>query len=110
MVSPIGLLVVSQNMCLNCGHEDHENDHPCPSCGFRLSDVITKQEQNKSDKKLLTLARDALAKGTCRRGLTIINYVLARRFSPIAFDIKIQFLEHLGFNESIARMINRRNG
>ena len=53
-----------------------------------------------SDDALLALAREAFALGTCRRGLTIANYVLQRNtHCQEATQIKVQFVEHLDRQE-----------
>jgi hypothetical protein len=53
-----------------------------------------------SDDALLVLAREAFALGTCRRGLTIANYVLRRNtHCREAQQIKAQFVEHLDRQE-----------
>ena len=61
-----------------------------------LQEVLTDSQLAMPDEALLAWARDAFALGTCRRGLTIVNYVLRR--SPHceeASSIKGQFIEHL---------------
>jgi predicted RNA-binding Zn-ribbon protein involved in translation (DUF1610 family) len=102
IVSPIGPLVLKANMCLNCGHEGHSGDSPCPSCGAVLSEVLGAQEQTQSDEVLLEFARIGFQRGACRRGLTIVNFVLQRNpRSKEAWSIKGQFLEYLGFKQAL---------
>jgi hypothetical protein len=58
---------------------------------------------NKSDDQLLQVARDAFLCGTCRLGLSVINYVLRR--NPLcadAHDAKRAFVEHLDANGAFA--------
>jgi hypothetical protein len=58
---------------------------------------------NKSDDELLQVARDAFFRGTCRMGLSVINYVLQRNpRCADAHDAKRAFVEHLDTNGAFA--------
>jgi hypothetical protein len=98
VVSPTGPLIVKPGMCLQCGHEGHAEDQACPECSASLDEVLPVAERSASDEALLQAARDDFALGTCRRGLTLVNFVLARNpRNGEAWSIKGQFLQHLGF-------------
>lgn len=106
IVSPVGPLgAPSAKTCLHCGHEIQRIEQRCVACGTLLSQVLTPEEQDAPEAQLLEDAKQAIATGTCRRGLTIVNFVLRRnRRSEEAWDIKSQFLEHLGFYTSLATL------
>src|SRR5437764_1468054 len=98
VVSPLGPLLLAPAMCLNCGRLDHAGEAPCPGCGFALADAISPGDRILTDEVLLQKARECFALGTCRRGLTIINFVLQRNPQcQEAWSIKGQFLGYLGF-------------
>jgi hypothetical protein len=103
IVSPIGPLGAPRaKTCLHCGQAIVSVDQPCGACGTLLSQVLTPEERAASEAQQLQSARQAFATGACRRGLTIVNLVLQRnRRSQEAWDIKGQFLEHLGFRAAL---------
>ncbi len=48
------------------------------------------------------MAREEFARGTCRRGLTLVNHVLQRNpLSAEAWSIKGQFFEYLGYQRAL---------
>jgi hypothetical protein len=103
IVSPIGpLLTPTADMCLQCGHRPVGIDQACRECGTVLSDLLGPAQRALSDDQLLMQARDAFVLGTCRLGLTIVNFVLQRNPQQSeAWSIKGQFLEYLGFQEAL---------
>ncbi len=107
IVSPVGPLgPPRRKTCLQCGHAVSGDDQPCGACGTVLSQVLSAEEQARSEPQLLRDAREAFAIGACRRGLTIVNLVLRRnRRSKEAWSIKSQFMEHLGFRQAHATVI-----
>jgi hypothetical protein len=69
---------------------------PCSACGASLAEVLAPDQLVGSEESLLQIARDCFAVGTCRRGLTIVNYVLrSHPRSSEASSIKTQFIEFL---------------
>lgn len=99
-VSPLGPVQIGLKTCLQCGAEGTAGETPCPQCGASLSEVLPASQREMSDDALLALAREAFALGTCRRGLTIANYVLQRNtHCQEATQIKVQFVEHLDRQE-----------
>jgi hypothetical protein len=85
-------------MCLNCGHPNVARETACPACSARLVEAMAASEEALPDEALLLVARDAFALGACRRGLTIVNFVLQRNPKCAeAWSIKGQFLQYLGF-------------
>jgi hypothetical protein len=102
VVSPTGPLILEPGMCLNCGQQGRGDDLPCLACSFSLSEVLPAAERGQSDEVLLESARAAFALGTCRRGLTLVNFVLRRNpQSGEAWSIKGQFLDYLGFRVAL---------
>ena len=103
VVSPLGpWLTPTPGMCLQCGHEGIVQGQACPSCGLSLSEVVSAAEAAQPDEELLLAARVDFARGTCRRGLTLVNHVLQRNpRSKEAWSIKGQFFEHLGFRRAL---------
>jgi hypothetical protein len=90
-------------MCLQCGHEGVADDRPCPSCGINITEeVLNAVDAARPDAELLEAAREDFARGTCRRGLTLVNHVLRRNpKSGEAWSIKGQFFQHLGFQRAL---------
>jgi hypothetical protein len=103
VVSPLGpWLAPTPGMCLQCGHEGAADGQPCPNCGIIIADVLGVEEASRTDEVLLLSAREDFARGTCRRGLTLVNHVLRRNpKSSEAWSIKGQFFEHLGFRRAL---------
>jgi hypothetical protein len=102
VVSPLGpWLAPAPGMCLQCGHEGVIDDRACPSCGICLAEVLGAGEAARPDEVLLESARADFARGTCRRGLTLVNHVLQRNpRSEEAGSIKGQFFEYLGYRRA----------
>src|SRR5438874_2705734 len=90
VVSPVGpLLAPEAGTCLQCGQQIGSEDQLCPACGTLLSEVLSPEEQARSEAELLQAARVGFALGACRRGLTIVNLVLRRNpASREAWSIK----------------------
>jgi len=99
IISPLGpWLAPTAKMCLQCGHDGPGDDQACPTCGIRIAEVLSAEEAERPDEELLNAAREDFARGTCRRGLTIVNHVLRRNpKSGEAWSIKGQFFQHLGY-------------
>jgi hypothetical protein len=103
VISPLGpWLLPTAGMCLQCGHQEVVDDQPCPSCGIRIVEVLSPEEAVRSEEDLLRMAREDFARGTCRRGLTLVNHVLRRNpESKEAWSIKGQFFQYLGFPHAL---------
>ncbi len=107
VMSPVGPLgAPGATTCLQCGHDGTGDTQPCPSCGNVLSQVLSDAELARPDRQQLDDARQAFARGTCRRGLTLVNLVLRRNpRSEEAWKIKAKLMEHLGFKNVYAAVI-----
>jgi hypothetical protein len=69
---------------------------------MRIAEVLRAEEAVRPDEELLQVAREEFARGTCRRGLTLVNHVLRRNpQSGEAWSIKGQFFEYLGFRRAL---------
>jgi hypothetical protein len=103
VVSPLGpWLAPAPGTCLQCGHEGVGDDTACPRCGTLLADVLAAAEAARPEDDLLRTAREEFARGTCRRGLTLVNHVLRRNpRSAEAWSIKGQFFEYLGYRRAL---------
>jgi hypothetical protein len=102
IVSVTGPLIVQPGMCLNCGQAGVAREAACSSCGAQLREAITAADEALPDDALLLKARDAFELGACRRGLTIVNFVLERNAKCAeAWSIKGQFLQYLGFRVAL---------
>jgi hypothetical protein len=103
VVSPLGpWRVPAPGMCLQCGREGLVDGQPCPDCGILLAEVLSPVVAGWTDEELLKAAREEFARGTCRRGLTLVNHVLQRSpQSGEAWSIKGQFFQHLGFQRAL---------
>jgi hypothetical protein len=89
-------------MCLQCGHDGVVDGEACLSCGLRIEEVLSAAEAAQPEEALLLAAREEFARGTCRRGLTLVNHVLRRNpRSGEAWSIKGQFFEHLGYRHAL---------
>jgi hypothetical protein len=103
VVSPLGpWLAPTAGMCLQCGQDGYVAGQPCSQCGMNLSETLSAREATRSDEELLQMAHDEFARGTCRRGLTLVNYVLQRNpRSGEAWSIKGQFFQHIGYQRAL---------
>jgi hypothetical protein len=103
VVSPLGpWLAPSAGTCLQCGHDGVAHAQACPSCGIHITEVLSAEDSVRTDEEVLLMAREDFARGTCRRGLTLVNHVLQRNpRSAEAWSIKGQFFEHLGFQRAL---------
>jgi hypothetical protein len=103
VVSPLGpLLAPAEGECLQCGHAGVVAGQACPSCGIRIEEVLGAAEAARPDEELLRAAREDFARGTCRRGLTLVNHVLRRNpRSREAWSIKGQFIQYLNYPQAL---------
>jgi len=102
-ICPLGpWLAPTDGTCLNCGHGEVLDGKACPNCGIRDAESLDAAAAGQSDAELLRIAREEFARGTCRRGLTMVNYVLQRNpRSGEAWSIKGQFFEYLGYRRAL---------
>lgn len=96
VVCPIGPEHVGPDTCVHCGGSSGPGDGPCPLCGFSITEVLTHEEMMKGDEELMEQVRREFLRGTCRRGLSIANYIL-RRNPQCAGARRVwgDFVEHL---------------
>jgi tetratricopeptide (TPR) repeat protein len=107
-VCPVGPLVPSDALCLNCGAAyPAEVDNPtCGACGLARHGVAAALGVAVLPDDPLAAARDAFAKGLIRRGLAILNLALRRNPNlPEAWSVKCSFLDSLGFSQSKCTML-----
>ncbi len=104
VVSPIGPVRIGPRTCLQCGLEGSSGSTPCANCGCFLAMVLSEAQLRRPDAELLALAREAFAIGTCRRGLTITNYVLQRNpANAEANKIRSDFGDHLNHEKPFTK-------
>lgn len=96
VVSPAGPVSMTSTTCLHCSSSRVTMNRPCPDCGSPPMTDLTPSEIAHSDAELLALARKHFAAGTCRKGLTLINFVERRNpHCDEARKVRSEFLEHL---------------
>jgi tetratricopeptide (TPR) repeat protein len=108
-VCPVGPLVPTRELCLNCGgrYESDAADVKCGACGLsrRNCPAALGIEQSPASDPLAS-ASESFRQGLFRRGLAVLNLVLRDRAAfPEAWLLKAQFLNSVGFNRSAAEMI-----
>lgn|SRR5262245_60113224 len=103
VISPLGpWLAPTAGMCLQCGREGVDESRPCPACSILIAEVLSAADAARPDEELLRTSRAEFARGTCRRGLTLVNHVLRRNpLSAEAWSIKGQFFEYLGYARAL---------
>ena len=99
-VCPMGPILPTPTACLNCGGAlPLRSVAACPRCGLTHDETrsLLGIRTEWSTEVALQAARDAFARGLCRRGLGIVNYVLQRDPTAVsAWEIKYQFYQMLG--------------
>jgi tetratricopeptide (TPR) repeat protein len=107
-VCPVGPLVPSDSVCLNCGtaYPPGADNPSCSMCGLARDAVALSLGVTAMPDDPLAAARDALARGLIRRGLAILNLALGRNPNlPEAWSVKCSFLDALGFAQSKCTML-----
>ncbi len=107
-VCPVGPLVPSDSVCLNCGSAYAGEADPlcCGACGLPRDGVAAVLGVVSVPDDPLAAARDAFAAGLIRRGLAILNLALRRDLGLAeAWSAKCSFLDALGFRKTKVTML-----
>jgi tetratricopeptide (TPR) repeat protein len=107
-VCPLGPLVPSESLCLNCGAEYATvgENASCCACGLPRRGVLTALGLDTVSDDPLAAARDAFRRGLIRRGLTILNLALQRDAGLAeAWSLKCSFLDSLGYARTKCAML-----
>jgi tetratricopeptide (TPR) repeat protein len=102
-VCPVGPLVPSETVCLNCGatYPAGGENPTCGACGLPRQDVLAALGVEPVPDDLLAAGRDALRIGLVRRGLALLNLALQRDPSLAeVWSIKCSFLDAMGFTKT----------
>jgi tetratricopeptide (TPR) repeat protein len=111
-VCPVGPLVPSPGLCLNCGNRYSSDaadaaDADCGACGLSRGAcpaALGLGEAHAVDP--ITNARATFAQGLFRRGMAILNQALQHGSELLeAWFLKADFLNSLGFNCAAAKML-----
>lgn len=99
VVSPLGPKDVGPDTCVHCGSPSDPGVGPCAVCGVSITEVLRREDMTRCDDDLMEQVRCEFSRGTCRRGLSIANYILQRnpRHSG-ARRVWADFVEHLDAN------------
>lgn len=109
-ICPVGPLVPSRGLCLNCGapYPSDAAVAPCGGCGLPrhacpaalgLTDSVATDP--------ITSARTAFAQGLFRRGIAVLNQALQDGIElRDAWFLKARFLNSVGFNRTAAAMLD----
>lgn len=109
-VCPVGPLVPTRGLCLNCGtlYSSDSADAVCGGCGLSrhacpaalgLTDAV-------SDDPIAS-SQAAFAQGLFRRGVAVLNQALQEGVELLeAWFLKSRFLNSIGFNRTAAEMIS----
>lgn len=99
VVSPLGPKDVGPDTCVHCGSPSVPGNTPCAVCGFSITELLGPEDMARSDDELMEQVRYEFSRGTCRRGLSIANYVLRRNPQHSgARRVRADFVEHLDAN------------
>jgi tetratricopeptide (TPR) repeat protein len=108
-VCPVGPLVPSLRLCLDCGAE-YTSEAPDAACGCGLSRQACVAALGLRDELTadpIASARADFAGGLFRRGIAIVNQALQDGIeSREAWFLKARFLHSLGYNRSAAAMLD----
>jgi tetratricopeptide (TPR) repeat protein len=107
-VCPVGPLIPSRELCLNCGnpYPSDAPDAPCGACGLSPSSCPAALGIADAPADPIRAAREAIAQGLFRRGMAILNSALQEGAElPEAWFLKAYFLNSVGFNRTAAEML-----
>jgi tetratricopeptide (TPR) repeat protein len=103
-VCPLGPLVPGDAVCPNCGASCAAAS--CPGCGLTRAAAIAFLGLDTLPSDPAATVRDLFDRGLYRRGLAILNHVLARDPAPEAlWLLKCTFLEGLGLHVHLLKML-----
>lgn len=107
-VCPLGPLVPSDGLCLNCGaaYPSAAEEAACPGCGLTRAGALAFLRLADVPPDPGAAARDLFGRGLFRRGLAVLNRALANdpaRETP--WLLKATFLEGLGLHAHLLRML-----
>jgi tetratricopeptide (TPR) repeat protein len=107
-VCPLGPLVPSTSLCLNCGtaYPGENDDCSCLSCGLPRNAVLAALGVEVVPDDPLAAAHDAFRRGLIRRGLAILNRALQDDAGLAdAWSLKCSFLDSLGYLHAKSTML-----
>lgn len=107
-ICPVGPLVPSRGVCLNCGGriEEEPRNAVCQACGLSRVDCESALGINELSSSFLETARAAFALGLFRRGLAVLNWALIDNAQSLeAWHLKSRFLHSIGFHRTASQMI-----
>jgi tetratricopeptide (TPR) repeat protein len=107
-VCPIGPLVPTNEVCLNCGaaYPPTTGNPSCGACGLPRDAVLSALGAASVSGDPRATARDAFSKGLMRRGMAILNGALRQDINLAdAWSIKCSLLDSLGFTKTKATML-----
>jgi tetratricopeptide (TPR) repeat protein len=106
-VCPLGPLVPSDALCLNCGGEvPAATEAACPACGLTRAAARAFLRPEALPADPAAAARDLFGRGLFRRGLALLNDALTKDPGPeTPWLLKCTFLEGLGLHGHLLRML-----
>jgi tetratricopeptide (TPR) repeat protein len=107
-VCPLGPLVPSEALCLNCGaaYPSDEADAPCPGCGLTRAGALRFLHLEGVPTDPGAAARDLFGRGLFRRGLALLNHALASDpGEETPWLLKATLLEGLGLQSHLLKML-----
>ncbi len=107
-VCPLGPLVPSDAVCLNCGaaYAPGDAQAPCPGCGLTRPAALAFLCPGGLPPDPAAAARDLFAQGLVRRGLAILNLALREEPSQeVPWLVKCSLLERLGLRGHLLAML-----
>jgi tetratricopeptide (TPR) repeat protein len=108
-VCPLGPLVPSDAVCLNCGaaYPSAAADSCCPACGLTRAGALAFLCPENIPPDPGAAARDLFGRGLFRRGLAVLNVALTRDPGQQApWLLKATFLEALGLQALLPKLFD----